>query len=150
RSEVSASHEVSLANHAKRRRTCFIERYFELNTPRLIVKCRREVTGPLSTPPAADFPASRSIALNTFEETPMSFVLPLAALTLGSLTVHADEPQVIRSARSGPWSAADTWVGKATPGAGSRVLIRAGHRIEYDVSSEAVIRGINIAGTLNF
>ncbi len=40
--------------------------------------------------------------------------------------------------------------GKSSPGAGSRVLIRTGHSVEYDVKSEAVIRGINIAGTLAF
>ena len=57
---------------------------------------------------------------------------------------------VVRSARSGPWSAAATWEGGAMPGAGARVLIREGHRVEYDVRSEAVIRGVNVAGTLAF
>jgi hypothetical protein len=57
---------------------------------------------------------------------------------------------VIKSAKSGPWSAADSWEGKAVPAAGSRVLIRAGHRITYDVKGDAVIRGIAVSGTLAF
>src|SRR5262249_14333259 len=43
-----------------------------------------------------------------------------------------------------------SWTGGKVPGAGARVLIQAGHRIVYDVDSAAVIRGINIAGTLSF
>ena len=58
--------------------------------------------------------------------------------------------EIFRSARSGPWSAGDTWEGNKVPGAGARVLIRAGHRIVYDVKSDASIRGINVAGTLTF
>ena len=57
---------------------------------------------------------------------------------------------VIRSAKSGPWSAAATWEGGKVPAAGARVLIRGGHRIAYDVSSGQVIRAINIAGELIF
>jgi hypothetical protein len=36
------------------------------------------------------------------------------------------------------------------PGQGARVLIRAGHRVVYDVQSDKAIRAINIAGTLTF
>jgi hypothetical protein len=57
---------------------------------------------------------------------------------------------VIRSARSGPWSAPATWEGVRVPGAAARVLIRAGHRIDYDIRSELAIRSINVAGTLAF
>jgi len=77
----------------------------------------------------------------------------LAALcTAGVLVLQtpAAEPAVIRSAGSGPWSAATTWEGGKVPAAGARVLIREGHRVVYDVASDAVIRGINIAGTLSF
>jgi hypothetical protein len=59
-------------------------------------------------------------------------------------------PPVIRSARSGPWSAPATWEGGRVPGAGARVLVRAGQRIVYDVKSPQVIRAINVAGTLTF
>lgn len=71
----------------------------------------------------------------------------VAVVTAGSF---AAEPSVIRSARSGPWSAKDTWAGNAVPGAGDRVLIRTGHTITYDVKSDAVVRGVNVAGTLAF
>lgn len=64
--------------------------------------------------------------------------------------VFAAEPVVIKSTKSGPWSAKDTWEGKAVPGAGDRVLIRTGHAVTYDVKADAVVRGINVAGTLAF
>jgi hypothetical protein len=57
---------------------------------------------------------------------------------------------VLRSARSGPWSAAATWEGGKVPGAGARVLIRTGHRVVYDLNSDQAIRALNIAGTLHF
>jgi hypothetical protein len=59
-------------------------------------------------------------------------------------------PPLIRSARSGLWSAPGTWEGGKVPSAGSRVLIRAGHTITYDLESEEVIRSIRVAGTLTF
>jgi hypothetical protein len=59
-------------------------------------------------------------------------------------------PAVIRSARSGPWSSPKTWEGGTTPGTGSRVLVRPGHRVVYDIKSSAAIRAINVAGTLTF
>jgi hypothetical protein len=57
---------------------------------------------------------------------------------------------VVRSARSGPWSAATTWEGGKVPGAGSRVHIRTGHAVLFDTQSEAVIRSIKVAGVLSF
>ena len=74
----------------------------------------------------------------------------LAAVLLSALPLLAADPPVVRSAKSGPWSAAATWDGGNVPATGSRVLIRAGHRVEYDVKSEAVVRGVNVAGTLAF
>jgi hypothetical protein len=56
----------------------------------------------------------------------------------------------ICSQRDGDWSAASTWDGGLVPGAGSRVLIRAGHSVTYDVSSDQAIRVIHVAGTLRF
>ncbi len=76
--------------------------------------------------------------------------LLLFAFLAGSTPLLAAEPPVILSAKSGAWSALDTWEGKAVPGAGARVLIREGHRIDYDLKTDAVIRGINVAGTLAF
>lgn len=57
---------------------------------------------------------------------------------------------VIRSAQSGPWSAAATWEGQQRPIAGSVVLVRSGHTVTYDVDSDDVIRSIHLSGTLTF
>jgi hypothetical protein len=56
----------------------------------------------------------------------------------------------IRSAASGRWSDPATWQPHRRPGAADRVLIRAGHRVVYDVQDELVIRSIAVAGTLTF
>ncbi len=77
-------------------------------------------------------------------------VLASLILALCASSAFAAEPPIITSAKSGPWSAAATWVGGAVPGAGTRVLIRDGHTVTYDVKSDAVIRGITISGSLTF
>lgn len=59
-------------------------------------------------------------------------------------------PPVIRTAQSGPWSAASTWEGGKQPGAGVAVLVRAGHTVTYDVKATEAIRSLHIAGTLTF
>src|SRR5947208_1387662 len=78
----------------------------------------------------------------------------LASLTvlmaaLASQATVAAEP-VTRSAANGAWSAATTWEGAQVPAAGARVLIRPGHTVTYDVKSDAVIRAVQIGGTLTF
>src|SRR5437879_5621090 len=62
----------------------------------------------------------------------------------------AELPALIRSTRSGPWSAADTWEGGKLPAAGARVQIRAGHAVVYDLDSDLAIRSIHVSGTLSF
>jgi hypothetical protein len=57
---------------------------------------------------------------------------------------------VVRSARSGPWSAPATWEGGKVPAAGARVQVRAGHTVTYDLTSDRVIRFLHVAGTLTF
>jgi uncharacterized protein (TIGR03067 family) len=57
---------------------------------------------------------------------------------------------LIRSARSGAWSAPETWESGKVPGTGARVQVRAGHTVTYDLSSDRVIRSIHVAGTLTF
>src|SRR4051812_13456739 len=64
--------------------------------------------------------------------------------------VFAADALSVLSAKDGPWSAAATWVGGVVPGAGARVVIRAGHRVVYDVKSDAAIRSVRVAGTLAF
>jgi hypothetical protein len=57
---------------------------------------------------------------------------------------------LIRSAKSGSWSAADTWEGGKLPANACRVQVRTGHTVVYDLKSEQVIRSIHVAGTLRF
>ncbi len=59
-------------------------------------------------------------------------------------------PPLIRSAKSGPWSAEETWEGGKVPANGSQVQVRAGHTVVYDLKSEQVIRSIHVAGVLRF
>src|SRR5260370_35405898 len=61
-----------------------------------------------------------------------------------------EAPTVIRSAKSGPWSAPGTWEGGQVPAAGARVVIRRGHVLLYDVKANQPIRAVLVAGTLTF
>jgi hypothetical protein len=82
----------------------------------------------------------------------MSF-LAVASLTppLGATEqARKETPPLVRSARSGPWSAPATWEGGKVPTAGARVQVRSGHTVTYDVQADQVIRSIHVAGTLTF
>jgi hypothetical protein len=79
----------------------------------------------------------------------------LLALAVLAIPAVAAEPApkadgLIRSAKSGSWSAADTWQGGKVPGAGAKVQVRTGHTVVYDAKSEQAIRFIHVAGTLTF
>jgi len=82
-------------------------------------------------------------------------VLAAAALALSPAPLFAAEP-VIRSAKSGPWSAPETWEGGKVPMAAARVQVRAGHTVTYDLPPAVaartgrMIRSIHVAGTLTF
>jgi hypothetical protein len=65
-------------------------------------------------------------------------------------TKEKDAPKWIRSAQSGPWSASATWEGGRVPPASSRVQVRTGHTVTYDLNSHQAIRAIHVAGTLTF
>jgi uncharacterized protein (TIGR03067 family) len=81
----------------------------------------------------------------------MTRLVPVALIVLMLCGVSpAAEPRLVRSARSGAWSAPATWDGGRMPGAGDRVQVRAGHTVTYDVSSDQVIRSIHVAGMLTF
>ena len=80
---------------------------------------------------------------------PESLTLLAWLLFAGGATA-GDVPALVRSAGSGAWSAASTWEGGAVPTDGARVQIRTGHVVEYDASSDRVIRSIHVAGTLRF
>src|SRR5262245_32352136 len=80
-----------------------------------------------------------------------------ATLLPGSMSpgLHAADkpgsgPPLVRSTRSGPWSATGTWEGGKVPAAGSRVQVRTGHTVTYDLNSDRVIRSVHVAGTLRF
>src|SRR5215471_11203659 len=62
----------------------------------------------------------------------------------------APAAELLRSAKSGPWSASATWEGGKVPAAGARVQVRPGHTVTYDLHSDQVIRSIHVAGTLSF
>lgn len=62
----------------------------------------------------------------------------------------AETTDVIRSVRSGPWSESGTWENGAVPGSGARVLVRTGHHVIYDVSSDVSLRAVHVSGTLSF
>ena len=57
---------------------------------------------------------------------------------------------VFRSSQSGPWSVGATLEGGKVPAAGAAVLVRAGHKVVYDVLAEEAVRSVHIAGTLSF
>ncbi len=57
---------------------------------------------------------------------------------------------ILRSARSGAWSNKLTWEGGKLPSEGSRVLIRPGHRVVYDVAARHTVRSLHIGGVLHF
>lgn len=79
----------------------------------------------------------------------LGLVLVVTVLVIGASADAAETPW-IRSAVSGPWSAAATWEGGKIPEAGARVHVRPGHVVVYDVKSETPIRAVCVAGTLTF
>jgi hypothetical protein len=74
------------------------------------------------------------------------FVAAVVAAQAASPVVHFD----VRSARNGRWSDAKTWVDGRAPRAGDNVQVRGGHVVTYDVSSDAALRVVHVAGTLTF
>ena len=77
----------------------------------------------------------------------MSIRLAVLSLVMLAARPPAD---VVRSGKSGPWSDAATWAGGAVPGPASKVLVRPGHEVLYDVVSDQAIRAIYVGGTLRF
>ncbi|MEO8026909.1 MAG: G8 domain-containing protein [Bryobacteraceae bacterium] len=75
----------------------------------------------------------------------------LSTLAAGSLTVKARAGvDLIRSARSGPWSAASTWENNRVPGQGATVQILSGHAVLYDQISAYPVRMVHVLGNLKF
>jgi RNA polymerase sigma factor (sigma-70 family) len=74
----------------------------------------------------------------------------LGAFSAAEATAPGKFSGLIRSGKSGPWSAPATWEGGKVPGAGARVQIRQGHTVTYDVAARAAVRSIHVGGTLTF
>ncbi|MCI0637968.1 MAG: G8 domain-containing protein [Gemmataceae bacterium] len=72
------------------------------------------------------------------------------AFYLSQATPAFAQGDVIRSTKSGPWSAADTWEGGKLPGAGAKVQIREDHTVNYDANGGPVLRLVHVAGVLTF
>jgi G8 domain len=77
-------------------------------------------------------------------------VLALILGAIAAVPARSAEPALVRSAGSGAWSDSKTWEGNTVPPAGSRVLIRPGHRVVYDRNSDEAMRSIHVGGTLAF
>ena len=81
-------------------------------------------------------------------------LVPIALLLVGFLQVQPlaaqEKPAIFQSAKSGPWSDAATWEGGKLPVAGSKVLIKTGHTVVFDVISDTAIRSLHVSGTLTF
>ncbi len=86
-------------------------------------------------------------------------VLLICLLLTTGISVAADEAShhhhqhaqfSIESVRNGDWSKAETWKPARVPGPGDRVLIARGTTVNYDVTSTAVIRVVQVVGTLSF
>jgi len=56
----------------------------------------------------------------------------------------------IKSVGSGDWSNPKTWEPRRVPKTGDRVLISRHNRVRYDVADKAVIRLVQVVGTLHF
>jgi G8 domain len=82
----------------------------------------------------------------------LAAIVALALVSRPALPAGAPPPKadLIRTARSGPWSAPSTWEGDRVPAAGARVQVRAGHTVVYDVNSDQAIRALHVAGTVTF
>ena len=82
----------------------------------------------------------------------MKFILTLHCTLILTTATFAAEPVVFhaRTAQSGPWSDAQSWVGGRAPQAGDFVQVRTGHTVTYDVDSNAALRMLHVAGTLTF
>jgi hypothetical protein len=84
--------------------------------------------------------------MNRFATSLCALLLALAPLTALADGVSFDA----RTANSGNWSDPATWENRHTPGAGDSVQVRPGHVVTYDVSSDAGLKILHVAGTLSF
>src|SRR5262249_40539749 len=62
----------------------------------------------------------------------------------------ATAPALVRTAKSGAWSAPATWEGGKIPSGNVRVLIREGHTVVYDLQATEPVRSLTISGVVSF
>jgi hypothetical protein len=74
----------------------------------------------------------------------------VGAQASGTGHAHAHVHFDVRSVRDGKWSDPRTWIPERVPVAGDRVLVARETRVLYDVKSDAVLRLVQIVGTLQF
>lgn len=96
----------------------------------------------------------------SFQRALSGFLAIVASLGTAAIAAPAAEhdghvkPSVakitIRSVANGVWSDAKVWEPARVPAAGDLVQVSRGTRIAYDIKSDAVIRSLHVAGTLNF
>lgn len=77
-------------------------------------------------------------------------VLAIFTMLILTAAATAQPEKLIRTAKNGAWSDPSTWEGGRVPGALSRVQVKPGHEVVYDVKSDAIIRFIHVGGTLSF
>lgn len=80
----------------------------------------------------------------------ISLLRCLALLTLLALPGTTSADFTLRSTKDGKWSDPQTWSPARVPTKGDRVLVSSKNRVVYDVDSPAVIRYLQVAGTLTF
>ena len=84
------------------------------------------------------------------------FCCSILLVALSTTTLPADDGHHhalefdVKSTGKGAWSSPETWLPPRVPKAGERVLISRGSQVLYDVKSPAVIRLVQVAGTLRF
>ncbi|MFT4551058.1 MAG: hypothetical protein ACI9UA_002842 [Pseudoalteromonas tetraodonis] len=76
--------------------------------------------------------------------------LLLLAAAASMMIATAADPFTLESTGDGAWSEAQSWQPTRTPKTGDKVRVRAGHRIVYDVSSDALIPLLHVEGALVF
>ncbi len=89
----------------------------------------------------------------------IGLVVVIAALAAWMNSAHAHHVQHevagavefdVVSIADGDWTSPDTWQPARVPAEGDRVLISRGTHVTYDAESEAVIRMVQVVGTLDF
>ena len=99
--------------------------------------------------------AHRALASSVVVLGLISFNVLQAAPPAKPADKHADHQHThihfdVKSVADGNWSDATTWAPSRVPKAGDRVLVSRETRVTYDVENKAVLRMVQVVGTLTF